>query len=177
MRKERGAITIITLTTVLFITAFLIGTFTIIANRRQAQAEIKAETEDIYESNIYNAEYIYRGYFAETNEVIPITTAEQLLKIGTNENIVANDKIYTCKPDANYRLESNIEFAVEDYKDIYPNMFENVIVTDPETGGTRTEKRWIDIEKQKTNGTLTGTFDYNNKTINSNVYEAVLPNV
>ena len=38
MKKERGAITLITLVTILLMIAFLISTFTIIMNRRQAQA-------------------------------------------------------------------------------------------------------------------------------------------
>lgn len=44
MKKNRGAITIITLVTVLFMLSFLISTFVIIQNRRQAQEEIKRKT-------------------------------------------------------------------------------------------------------------------------------------
>ena len=46
MKKERGAITLITLVTILFMLAFLVSTFTIIMNRRQSQAEIKRETKE-----------------------------------------------------------------------------------------------------------------------------------
>jgi cell division protein FtsX len=42
MRKNRGAITIITLITILFMLSFLVSTYIIIANRRQAQEEIKS---------------------------------------------------------------------------------------------------------------------------------------
>jgi len=59
MKNQRGAITIITLVTILFMLAFLISTYTIIANRRQIQAEIKQETKKIYEENMDNREQIY----------------------------------------------------------------------------------------------------------------------
>lgn len=44
MKKERGAITLLTLITILFMLSFLISTYVIIANRRQAQEEIKRKT-------------------------------------------------------------------------------------------------------------------------------------
>jgi len=59
MKQERGAITILTLVTILFMLAFLISTYKIIANRRQIQAEIKQETKKIYEENMDNREQIY----------------------------------------------------------------------------------------------------------------------
>ena len=68
MKKERGAITLITLVTILFMLAFLVSTFTIIMNRRQSQAEIKRETKEIYESDVENAEQVYKSYFAGENE-------------------------------------------------------------------------------------------------------------
>ena len=49
MKKERGSILIITLTTVLFMLAFLISTYTIIANRRQAQAAIRKEAKECFD--------------------------------------------------------------------------------------------------------------------------------
>ena len=44
MKKERGAITLITLVTIVFMILFLIGTYVIMSNRRQAQEEIKRKT-------------------------------------------------------------------------------------------------------------------------------------
>lgn len=44
MKKERGAITLITLVTIVFMISFLIGTYVIMSNRRQAQEEIKRKT-------------------------------------------------------------------------------------------------------------------------------------
>ena len=59
MRKQRGAITLITLATILLMLAFLISTFTIIMNRRQAQSEVKRKTKEIYESDVGNEEELY----------------------------------------------------------------------------------------------------------------------
>ena len=81
MKKDRGSITIITLVTILFMLSFLISTYMIISNRRQAQTEIKRETQEIYESDTENIDAIYNSYFAGEGEVIPIYTEEQLLKI------------------------------------------------------------------------------------------------
>jgi len=81
MKKERGSILIITLTTVLFMLAFLISTYTIIANRRQAQAEIRKESKEIYEKDIENIDEIYSGFFADENAQIPIYEADQLFQI------------------------------------------------------------------------------------------------
>ncbi len=67
MKKEKGAITIITLVTVLFMLAFLISTYSIITNRRQAQAEIRSEMKKIYEKEVNNVEEVYNSYFANEN--------------------------------------------------------------------------------------------------------------
>lgn len=155
MKKERGSITIITLVTILFMLSFLISTYMIISNRRQAQTEIKRETQEIYESDTENIDAIYNSYFAGEGETIPISTPEQLLKIGTDEYIVGGDKIYTCTANANYRLMTNLQLNVSEYIDENPNSFETV----------NSSTRWINIEKQKENGTLIGDFDYNGKDI------------
>ena len=67
IKNEQGAITIITLVTILFMLAFLISTYTIIANRRQIQAEIKQETAKIYEKDMDNIEQIYTNMIEQAN--------------------------------------------------------------------------------------------------------------
>ena len=157
MRKQRGSITIITLVTVLFMLAFLISTFMIVTNRRQAQAQKATEMKQIYEENLDNIEEIYEGYFADETEIIPIYTAEQLLRIATNKYIFADNKIFYCSANANYSLKNDIEFKVEDYIEKYPEAFNE------ETG------RWINISEQVDNGNLIGDF-YNN---NNKIYERI----
>lgn len=44
----------------------------------------------------------------ETKEFIPITSAEELSKIGSSEEITVNGKTYTFAENANYRLENDI---------------------------------------------------------------------
>jgi len=154
MRKDRGSITIITLTTVLFMLAFLLSTYVIITNRRQTQEEIKRETKGIYSKDVNNIDEVYNSYFADESSIIPIITPEQLLKVGTNEYIFYNDQIYKCAPDAKYQLMKDISFKVEDYLEEYPDAFEN-------------STTWINIEMQIANGTLEETFefDYNENII------------
>lgn len=131
MKKDRGSITIITLVTILFMLSFLISTYMIISNRRQAQTEIKRETQEIYESDTENIDAIYNSYFADENEVIPISTLEQLFKVGTGEKTVINNKIYTLTSSANYKLMSNLNFKTADYEGQIPT--ENVTWTEVET--------------------------------------------
>lgn len=140
MKKERGAITILTLTTVLFMLAFLISTFTIIANRRQAQAEIKTQTIETYQAEVDNIEQIYDDYFAEEGSTIPISTTEQLLNIGSGKYIISNNKIYKYDADANYQLQNDISFSVADYLDAYPNAFEEKTWTETVPGTTVTNQ-------------------------------------
>lgn len=128
MKKERGSITIITLITILFMLSFLISTYVIISNRRQAQTEIKRETQEIYEDNVEDIDEIYNSYFAEDNEVIPIYTLEQLFKVGTGEKAVINNKIYTLTSSANYNLMTNLDFKTADYEGKIPT--ENVTWTE-----------------------------------------------
>lgn len=148
MKKERGSITIITLVTILFMLSFLISTYVIISNRRQAQTEIKRETQEIYENNVEDIDAIYNSYFAEENEVIPISTPDQLFRIATNGYIINNNKIYKCQDNLKYILVNNISFAVNDYLMKYPDQFKN-------------STNWIDIEDQINKGIFTGDFNYN----------------
>ena len=152
MKKDRGSITILTLSTILFMLSFLISTYMIISNRRQAQTEIKRETQEIYESDTGNIDAIYNSYFAGSGEIIPISTPDQLLSVGTDKYIVSGDKIYKCTVNSDYELINNISFDVNDYIDKYPEKFQN-------------STNWIDIEQQKQKNQLTGNFSYNKNEI------------
>lgn len=156
MKNNKGAITIIVLTTTLFMIAFLVSTYTILANRRQTQAEIKRETKAIYERDIENQDEIYLNYFVEENEEIPIYSVEELLQIASEKDLVIKGKIYNLSKTANYKLMNDIKFKVSDYATEYPEAFE-----ENEEG----IMKWIDIETQIENGTLEGNFDKNGNNI------------
>ncbi len=162
MKKERGSITVLTLVTILFMLSFLISTFVIISNRRQAQAEIKRETKGIYEGEIENKEQIYQSYFAGENEVIPIYTAEELLKIGTGKKALINNKIYKLNEASNYKLMTDIDFKVADYISTYPDVFEN-------TTWTEHKKILVTLTNQVTN------FEYTGR--NTNIYSSSNRNI
>ncbi len=69
MKNEKGAITLVTLATVIFMLAFLLSSFIIISNRLQAQVEIKRETKKIYESEVENVDKIYNNMVTEINNI------------------------------------------------------------------------------------------------------------
>ena len=116
IKEEKGAITIIVLVSLIFFVSFLVSTYLILANKSQSQLEIIEQTKEIYD-NSESITDIYNSYFAD--EVIPIYTVEQLLKIGTGDNIVikeAGNKIYNFGQDGTYMLMNDLEFDVADWE-------------------------------------------------------------
>lgn len=111
LRDPKGAITMITLITVLFLVSFLMSTYIIISNKVKTQKEILNETKSIYEPKV-NMEEIYNSYFSN-DSIIPIYTVNQLLSIGNNKKINIDGKIYTFSNDKVYLLKNNLEFSVE----------------------------------------------------------------
>ena len=162
MKKERGSITIITLTTVLFMIAFLLSTYTIISNRRQAQVEIKKETAKIYEEDVERVDAIYDGYFASEEEEIPIYTAEQLFKIATEKTVAVDGRLYKFSKESRYVLMNNITFDAEEYATKYSEVF----IKEKWPTGIDTYVDRI-VWKNLTNilGESIDNFNYNNKII------------
>lgn len=153
MKNEKGAITLLTLGTVIFMMAFLLSSFVIISNRLQSQAEIKKETAKSYSKDMENVEDIYKGYFALETDTVPITNAEQLLSIGTGKEFAVDGKIYKYTTDKNYVLKGNIEFNIEEYRNKYGNRIGQYTVDESLV------YTWIGINTLKTQGFLTGNFD------------------
>ena len=116
LKNDKGAITIIVLVSVLFMVAFLISSYVIVANKVKAQKEITEEIKRIYEDD-RTMEEIYNSYIDEDG-IIPIYTVEQLLAIGTGEKLNVNGKIYTFSNDAVYLLNNNLEFDVDDWSEV-----------------------------------------------------------
>ena len=107
VKSEKGAITLIALVTMLFLISFLMTMYIRISNKAQISAETTADIAKKY-NNIGDAEIIYDSYFA-TEEVIPITSKEELAKIGSGEKVEINGKIYIFKEDGYYALHNNID--------------------------------------------------------------------
>ncbi len=112
IRDQKGAITMITLITVLFLVSFLMSTYIIISNKVKTQKEMLNETKSIYEPKV-TMEEIYNSYFSN-DAVIPIYTVNQLLAIGNGEKINIDGKIYTFTSNKVYILKNNLEFSVKD---------------------------------------------------------------
>lgn len=119
IKSEKGAITIIVLVSMLFFVAFLVSTYVVVANKVQTQKEAIEETKRIYEPKQTMAE-IYNSYFNSDN-VIPVYTAEQLLSIGSDRVFNIDGKIYryTNNESTIYLLMNNIEFNAFDINEDY----------------------------------------------------------
>ena len=140
IKSEKGAVTLLVLVTILFFVAFLITTYMIMANKAKSQKEVTDQTSQIY--NSVSAEQAYNSYFGDN--VVPIYTVDQLLKIGSGDSIQINEaggKIYTFSKDATYVLMNNLQF---EYRD---------------------SNNWTPIGTQYEIQGLTGRFEGNGKTI------------
>ena len=115
LKSEKGAITVLILITILFLTTFLISSYIIMSNKMQSQREVISDTKELYGS--YDINQIYNSYFANDN-AIPIYTVEQLLKIGNNENVTINGKIYKFLEESTYVLMNDLVFDVSNYSSV-----------------------------------------------------------
>lgn len=126
LKSEKGAITILVITSILFMLSFLISTYVIIANKVQEQKEIIAKTKDIYESNL-DMEEIYNSYF-DNNEIVPIYNKSQLFKLGSNSNVAIaqmKNKYYTFSNTGKYILMEDLEIDESELPEgwIAPELF------------------------------------------------------
>ena len=120
-KNEDGAITIITVVTVLLVASFLISSLMIVSNRVKTQKEMIGETRKIYEPKS-SMEEIYNSFFNNGN-IIPIYNVEQLIAIGSGDKINIDGKIYEFRnkdknpdePQITYVLKNDIEFKLSDY--------------------------------------------------------------
>lgn len=108
-KSEKGAITLIVLVGMLFLTTFLISMYIATANKAQDSAETTKQIQEEY-NNLEEANAIYDSYFAD-KEIIPIYTREQLEKIGTGAQITIDGKIYTFAPNGYYTLKNDLDLG------------------------------------------------------------------
>ena len=109
LKSEKGAITLVVLIGMLFLTAFLMSMYIQIANRAQSSAETTKQIEERY-NNLNEANTIYDNYFANT-DIIPIYTKEQLAKVGSGEQVLINSKVYTFSTDGYYTIENDLDLG------------------------------------------------------------------
>ena len=110
LKSEKGAITIIVLTSILFMISFLISTYVIVANKIKTQKEIINEIRKTYEPE-KSIEEIYNAYF-DRERIIPIYNEEQLeiALSGNSQMVQINGKYYEFGNDENivYSLMNRI---------------------------------------------------------------------
>lgn len=142
-KSQNGAITLIVLVSMLFLTAFLMSMYIGIANKARTSAETTKQIAEKY-NNIEEVNVIYNSYFSDS-EIIPIYTREHLEKIGSGEQITINEKKYTFATDGYYTLQNDLDLG--GYYD--------------ETTGTWTAtEEWVPLTSS-----FTGTLDGLGKTI------------
>ena len=152
MKKERGAITLFVLLAMMFFVMALVSLFLVASSRAKLEKQITGQIQDSYQED---ANTVYNSYFG--GEVVPIYTAEQLLKIGTGEKIRINEengKIYTFSKDATYVLKNNLEFSETEMgltESWYPigNQIEDKIITG------RFEGNYMEIKVTDLQGRIT----------------------
>lgn len=108
-KSEKGAITLVVLTGMLLLTVFLMSMYIQMSNRAQGTAETTKKIAQRY-NNLDKAEVIYNSYFADTN-IIPIYTREHLEKIGSDEQVLINSKVYTFSKDGNYVIQNDLNLG------------------------------------------------------------------
>lgn len=108
-KSQKGAITLIVLVSMLFLTAFLMSMYIGIANKAGASAETTKQIAEKY-NNLEDANAIYDSYFSNS-EIIPIYTREHLEKIGSGEQITINGKIYTFAANGYYTLQNDLDLG------------------------------------------------------------------
>lgn len=111
-KSQKGAVTLIMTVTMLFLTAFLMTLYIRLSNNASISAETTSEIAKKYD-NIGDMKDIYYSYFTDSN-IIPITTKEELAKIGSNESIIINGKIYKFEPNGKYVLMNDIDLGAYD---------------------------------------------------------------
>ena len=140
-KSERGSITIITLTTILFMLAFLTSTYAIVANRRQAQEQIKKEVKAIYETKVANIEEVYNDAFVnfqKAEEILGIDSYKITYNFG-DAAFVGNNYIVTDIPlFNNENVNRNFDISLNVNNFVYvaeEDLHRNVIMSNQKESG------------------------------------------
>lgn len=113
-KNEKGVATLFVLISGLFFIAFIMGILILSSTKKQTQIELGGEIQSIY--NQSNEETVNN-----IKNIVPIYTADQLLKMGSGEEIPIEqegNKKYLFSETAQYVLCDNIELNYIDILDL-----------------------------------------------------------
>lgn len=110
IKNNSGAITVYVVIACLFIIIIGIGAYIMVSNKQAAQLEQLNELQGAYQGNLTQEE-LYNNY--NGGEIIPVLSEEQMLKMGSGEEIYIDGKIYTMTPEKTYVLKENWEENAE----------------------------------------------------------------
>ena len=105
IKGQKGSATLYVLVAMLVVTTIAVGIFVQSANKQQMQLEAIEQLQKTYDSNM-TPEEAYQKYMG--NEVIPVKTTSQLLKIGSGETVIIDGKAYTFNEGNTYVLKNDI---------------------------------------------------------------------
>lgn len=114
LKDSKGAASLFVLIAGLFFISFILSILMLASAKRQSQIQIGKHTQDLY--NELNQDQINN-----LKNIVPIYTKEQLLKIGSGEEIAIekeNGKKYVFSQNAYYVLNNDIELEYNGIWDI-----------------------------------------------------------
>ena len=116
LKSENGAIAILVLISLVFLTTFLISSYVIMSNKMQSQRKVISDTKDIYEN--YDLNQMYESYFDKSRDGLPdnVEQLEYIESTGTqyidtgvfpSNNLKINIKVCYTDSNALYMLGSD----------------------------------------------------------------------
>lgn len=116
LKSENGAIAILVLISLVFLTTFLISSYVIMSNKMQSQRKVISDTKDIYEN--YDLNQMYESYFDKSRDGLPdnVEQLEYIESTGTqyidtgvfpSNNLKINIKACYTNSNSSYMLRSD----------------------------------------------------------------------
>lgn len=113
LKNQNGAISLFVMLSMLFFLMFMLGAYTIVNRRNQAQVQATTQLKSLYSSKTAQLSSEYKTKFAESDEVIPISNATEFSLIATGKSFEKDGKIYTCKTNGKYQLTNDIIIDID----------------------------------------------------------------
>lgn len=116
LKSENGAIAILVLISLVFLTTFLISSYVIMSNKMQSQRKVISDTKDIYGN--YDLNQMYESYFDKSRDGLPdnVEQLEYIESTGTqyidtgvfpSNNLKINIKACYTNSNSSYMLGSD----------------------------------------------------------------------